>query len=55
MRFNKWMRRAIRIGFGTGGLAEEIVLFDGRKARVCVGRADQAKLVRIDAELLPRA
>src|SRR4029453_6778814 len=35
-----WLRR--------GGLAEEIVFFDCRKAGMCVRRSDHAEFVRID-------
>ena len=43
---------AFRAGLLRRGLAEEVVLLDGREAGVRVGAADHAELVGIHAELL---
>ena len=48
--FDEGMVGTVRARFGAARLAEEIVLLDGRQTRMCVGRADHAELVRIDAE-----
>ncbi len=46
------MDHALRVGFGTGVLAEEVVFLRGGKRRVAVRRADHAELVGVGAEPL---